>query len=220
MLKRVKSAPRPSAQAASLALGFEYLHVPLSRRHKAALATKSRWMYSYEFPPAQLGDFMLGVAVAALALRATTDAPAPGEEAPLNAPVKDGAKSQRAKAWGGCWAREPWVGLLADGAALSVVCLIVLLPLVGGSHRTGWDPLLDHAFSPLLALWCAAPSAVLLFALRPASHRIPFPVPGCSPPQSGALPRPAESRECCAIQRWPVRASTPSTCTCCTGSSC
>lgn len=101
MLKRVKSAPRPSAQAASLALGFEYLHVPLSRRHKAALATKSRWMYSYEFPPAQLGDFMLGVAVAALALRATTDAPAPGEEAPLNAPVKDGAKSQRAKAWGG-----------------------------------------------------------------------------------------------------------------------
>ena len=71
-------------------------------------ATKSRWVYLYEFPPAQLGAYMLGVAGAALALRATTDAPASGEEAPLNAPVKDGAKSQRAKAWGVCWAREPW----------------------------------------------------------------------------------------------------------------
>merc|ERR1740130_1532380 len=180
--------------------------------------TERQSMYLYEFPPAQLDAFMLGVAGAAVALRATTDAPAPGEEAPLNAPVKEGAKSQRAKAWGVCWAREPWVGLLADGAALSVVCLVVLLPLVGGSHLKGWDPLLDHAFAPLLALWCAAPSAVPLFALRPASHRIPFPVPGCSPPQSGALPRPAESRECCANQRWPVRASTPSTCTCCTRS--
>jgi hypothetical protein len=178
---------------------------------------KHRTAWSYFFPPAQLGDFMLGVAAAALALRAVADAPAPGEVAPLQGTTKDGAASEGAKAgaWVARWARESWVGLLADAAVLTVACLIVLLPMVGRENSTGWEPLLQHALAPLFALWCAAHSVVLGPLAAPAHRTLPR-MPGCSLPQSGAPPRPVGSRECCATQRWPAWASTASTCTCCT----
>lgn len=120
--------------------------------------TERQTAWSYFFPPAQLGDFMLGVATAALALRAVADAPAPGEVAPLQGTTKDGAASEGAKAgaWVARWARESWVGLLADAAVLTVACLIVLLPMVGRENSTGWEPLLQHALAPLFALWLLA----------------------------------------------------------------
>jgi hypothetical protein len=104
---------------------------------------------------------MLGVATASLALRTVADAPAPGEVAPLHGAAKGGAASEssRAGARVARWWRDSWVGLLADAAVLTVVCLVALLPFVGGTHNSGWDPLLDHALAPLIALWCAAPSA-------------------------------------------------------------
>ena len=186
-----------------------------SRPHHLSQPFPIRWAWSTKFPPAQLGNFMLGVAAGALALRASAIAPTPGEVAPLQAAAKNGAASDVVVTR---WRGNAWAGLVADITALSVVCLVTLLPLRGGTHIEGWDPLLEHALSPLLALWCAMPSAAPPFALRPdpATFDHTSRATGCSPRQSGARPRLAESRACWGNLLWPVRVSIPSTCTCCT----
>ena len=105
----------------------------------------------YYWPPANIGDFSLGVAAAALVHRAESSAVTAAEATPLlgdSGPQATASRQRRLVVW----ARASWAAILADAAAIATAAVIVALPDIG-PHRTGPEALLDHAFSPLLAAW-------------------------------------------------------------------
>ena len=114
-------------------------------------ATERQHDFAYYSPPANVGDFSLGVVAAVLVHRAESRAATAAEATPLLGATGHQATASRQRRLV-VWARASWPAILADAAAITTAAVIMALPDIG-EHRTGPEALLDHAFSPLLAAW-------------------------------------------------------------------
>ena len=125
--------------------------IALWAAHGFTFPTDRQHDMGYYWPPANVGDFCLGVAAAALVHRAESSAVTAAEATPLLGASGPGATASRQRRLV-LWARASWAMILADAAAITTAATIVALPDIG-PHRTGPEALLDHAFAPLLAAW-------------------------------------------------------------------
>lgn len=97
--------------------------------------------YAYVWPPSQMADFAIGMVAASLARRHEPGAGSAGD------------------ARGAVLTTSPGVrGFMADASMVLVFAAVLLVPSSG--YHEGWEPLFNHALSPLLATFLFGSAAV------------------------------------------------------------